>query len=432
MTIKSLSSVKFVQENRRSVKQFNAIAITHKRAGLASIGQFHIDDQELESRLSYLKREAGLEELMYLSTCNRVEFYFVSETPVDTFFLSVFFHAFHPGWQPAQVSDAVAVCEFFCGEEAVRHVFNVAASLDSMVVGEREIITQVRTAYETCRQLQLTGDTIRLVMKKTVEVAKEIYTHTDIATKPVSVVSLAYRKLQELAIPDTARILFIGAGQTNTTMARFLKKHGYTRFIVFNRSAERAAALATELDCEGHTLDRLASYQGGFDVLVTCTASSGALVTPTLYETLLQGDTQPKVVVDMAVPGDLDRTLPDLYKIKLIDVEHLKAEAETNLREREKELEHCNALVDRFLAEFRDLYRVRQVERAMSRVPQEVKAIRHTALHNVFAKELETLDPDSREVLDKVIGYMEKKYISVPMKMAREILLENKQKDPVS
>jgi glutamyl-tRNA reductase len=425
MTIRPLPLLKFEIQKNDTVKHFRAIAITHKKAKLEDIGQFHIEDSQQESRLQSLKANCGLEELMYLSTCNRVEFYFVSTGNVhEEDFLIEFFHAFNPGWSETQLQKAIMIAEYYKGDEAIRHVFNVASSLDSMVIGEREIITQVRSSYEKSQKMGLTGDTIRLVMKKTVEAAKEVYTHTEIAAKPVSVVSLAYRKLRDMNVSDDARILFVGAGQTNTTMAKFLVKHGFKNFLVFNRSVGNGLALANELKCELKELKDLGKYKGGFDVIITCTASSEPIITPEVYDSLLNGDTHAKIVVDLAIPNDFDTRILAVHKVKVINVENLKEEAELNLREREKELTRCNAIIDRLMDEFKEVYRARQVERAMAEVPTKMKEIKDVALSSIFAKEIASMDANSREVMDKVIAYLEKKYISVPMKMAKEILLE--------
>lgn len=407
------------------MKQFRVIAVTHKKAKLEEIGQFHIEDNQQEERLRALKNNARLSELMYLTTCNRVEIYFVTEENHEDDFLIEFFHAFNPGWSETQLQKAIKVSEYYQGEEAIRHVFNVASSLDSMIVGEREIITQVRTAYENSQRLGLTGDMIRLVMKKTVEAAKEVYTHTDIATKPVSVVSLAYRKLRDLNVNEDAKILFVGAGQTNTNMARFLMKNGFKNFVVFNRSIGNGLALANELKCEVKDLTDLLKYKNGFDVIITCTASSEPIITQEVYESLLNDDIHNKVVVDLAIPNDFDKNIMHHHKVKLIDIENLKEEAEKNLREREKELVRCNQMIDRLMRDFKEVYRVRQVEKAMADVPQKMKDIKEIALQNIFAKDIEGMDAHSREVMDKVLAYLEKKYISLPMKMAKEILLEN-------
>jgi glutamyl-tRNA reductase len=135
-------------------------------------------------------------------------------------------------------------------------------------------------------------------------------------------------------------------------------------------------------------------------------------------------DTSRKVVIDLAVPNDLDESILNDFDVKLIAVNNLQEVAKNNLLEREKELEQCRNIIGEQIAEFHQELRQRQVEIAMSSVPKKVKEIRENALNTVFAKELAGLDSNSRKVLEEVIAYMEKKYISVPMKMAREILSE--------
>lgn len=369
---------------------------------------------------------------MYLSTCNRVEFYFVTKENMDDEFLVGFFNAFNPEWSETQLLSAIKSTEFFTGEEAVKHVFNVASSLDSMVVGEREIITQVREAFEKSKRMGLTGDGIRLVVKKTIETAKEIYSKTNIATKPVSVVSLAFKRLDEYNVKPDARILFIGAGQTNTTMARFLKKYGYTNFMVFNRSVLNGLALAAELKCESKELSEILAYKKGFDVLITCTASSEYVITNEVYESLLNGETDQKVVIDLAIPTDIDPAIVSKHKVKYISVDHLKTVAESNLREREKEMVHCHKLIDTHFTEFKDVFKIRQIEKAMCEVPQKIKEIKEMALNSIFAKDIAGMDENSKEILQKVVEYMEKKYISVPMKMAKEIIIETAANDKIA
>lgn len=409
------------------MKQFKVIAFTHKKASLEEVGGFHLEDSVVSHRLSELKKNARLQELMYLSTCNRVEFYFVSERPLDDDFLIEFFWAFNPAWTETKLLHAVKVCEYLEGDEAVRHIFSVASSLDSMVIGEREIITQVRNAYDKSNDMALTGDLIRLVMKKTVEVAKDIYSHTNISANPVSVVSLAFKRLQELNISTDAKILFVGAGQTNTTMAKFLKKHGYKNFMVFNRSMGNGLALCAELKCDMKELKDLADYKEGFDVMVTCTAAAEPVVTEELYKNIIGDDKRQKVIIDLAIPSDIEAGIAKKYNVKLISVEYLRSVAEKNLQEREKELVKCNSIIENFIRDFRELYKIRQVELAMRQVPEKVKEIKDMALNVIFARELSEMDPKQREVLEKVLDYLEKKYISVPMKLAKEILLENSQ-----
>lgn len=126
----------------------------------------------------------------------------------------------------------------------------------------------------------------------------------------------------------------------------------------------------------------------------------------------------------MALPSDFEASIPANYAVEYIDIESLKEIAESNLEERKAALSDCEKIIDASLREFEQIVRVRQVELAMGKVPEIIKEIKNTAIQQVFARDLEKLDPSSRETLEKVLTYMEKKYISVPMKMAKEILVE--------
>jgi glutamyl-tRNA reductase len=406
------------------VERIKIIAFTHKTSNLNDIGKLHIQEDALKGRLERLKSAISVDELFYLSTCNRVEFILSSPKAITSSFLNNFFTAFDPSWDETQRNWAINNAQVFEGDEALRHLFYVASSLDSLVVGEREIITQVRNAYETCNGLGITGDLIRLSIKKTIEVAKEVYTHTNIAKNPVSVVSLAYRKLRALNVKQDARFLIIGSGVTNSTMAKYLKKHQYSNFVIFNRTLENAQKLAAELNGKAYPLTELVNYKAGFDIIVTCTGASGSIITKEIYTSLVGEDHSKKVVIDLAIPNDLDAEILNSYDINLIAINNLQEVAKENLQAREQELEACKVIVEKNIEDFKQIIRTRKVELAMSEVPEKIKAIRETA-NGVFAKELQGLDASSKEVLDKILAYMEKKYISVPMKMAKDILIDD-------
>lgn len=407
---------------------FKVIAFTHKNLSLEEVGKFHLEDAAQQKKLEHLKLTLNITELMYVSTCNRVEFFIITPTKFNTEFISQFFHEFNPSWNKDEVREIIKSAEIYENEDAVKHVFNVASSLDSMVVGEREIITQIRKAYENSKAYHLTGDFIRLLVKHTLETAKLVYTETDIAKNPVSIVSLAYRELLKLNVNLDAKILVIGAGKTNKTMSNFLWKHGYKDFTVFNRSFSNAEELAKEIQGKAYPLSKLSEYQEGFDVLLTCTASQEHIITAKIYEQLLGNDDQKKVVIDLAIPNDFDESIVQTYPVSLIQVASLKRVASENIKIREKELVKCHAIIDQRMKVFTDAYRTRQIELAMSDIPRKVKEIHQKAISEVFAKDIETLDESSKQVLDRVMAYVEKKYISVPMKMAKEILMEDKTK----
>jgi glutamyl-tRNA reductase len=407
------------------LQHLHILAFTHRNLEVNKIGLMHIEKDLQSERLHKVKETHDIAELFFLSTCNRVELTFVKNQEVDSVFIQSLLKETFPNLSDDVINDLTEKVESYSGTNAVEHALAVASSIDSMIVGEREIITQVRLAYEHCRDLKLTGDLIRILMKQVIQTAKKVYTETSIATKPVSVVSLAYHQLKKLNIPLDARILVVGAGMTNTTMIRFLKKHGFTNFAVFNRSLEKAKQFASEIKGEAYALSELKYYNKGFDVILTCTGADFHIITPELYDTILQGEKSNKIIIDLAIPQDLDPVILENNDITYISVDFLQKISNQNLKERSKEIQHVEKILATSIIEFENLLKERNVELAMKTVPQSIKEIKNTAFSEVFKNDLESLDEHSKEVLEKIIGYMEKKYISGPMKLAKEILLKN-------
>ena len=405
------------------LKEYKVIAFSHRSVGLEAVGAFHIEPDHWQQRLEPVKAALGIDELMLLSTCNRVEWWMVSEKELDAAFLFDFFTSIFSDWDPEKVSVAARQANVFQGPDAVRHFFRVAASLDSLVIGEREIITQVRQSYDRSQECGLTGDLLRIAVRKTIETAKQVYTETEIATRQVSVVNLAFRQMRDSNVSPEARVLMIGAGQTNAAMARKMKKHGFSNFTIFNRSLKRAEDLVEAVGGKADVLTNLENYQGGFDVLISCTAATDYIVTSELYTKLLNSEEQEKVLIDLAIPNDIDREVTKKHRAKMIAISDLQSVAQSNLKARKMEIDRCETIIEENIKEFVSTYRARKLELSMKEIPQKVKEIRNVAVNDVFSKDLAELDDQSRETLEKVIAYMEKKYISVPMKMAREILL---------
>jgi glutamyl-tRNA reductase len=262
-------------------------------------------------------------------------------------------------------------------------------------------------------------------MGRVVKTAKEVYTHTGISRKPISVVSLAYRKLRELKMCTNAKILIVGAGETNRNITKYLKKHKYSNFAVFNRSLENAEILASELGGKAFCLEGLKTYKNGFDVIITCTSATESIITNEIYQSLLNGDTSRKVIVDLAVPNDTSPEVLEMNPVTFIEVHSLQEVADSNLKERYDELVHAEHIIEQNIHDFRPVLKQRRVEIAMREVPVKIKEIKENALNKVFFDEIEGMDNNSREILGRVINYIEKKYISVPMVIAKDILIKN-------
>lgn len=409
------------------LNNLHTLAFTHKNFELTQVGKLHIPQDQQAERLTLVKESMGFQELLYLSTCNRVEFSFVCNQNVTPALVQKLCALAFPNMLKKDRVSFAENADHFTDMQAVVHAMSVASSIDSVIIGEREIITQVRKAYEQCSKAGLTGDVLRMINRQVVETAKQVYTQTSIATKPVSVVSLAYHQIKRLQLPLDAQILLIGAGTTNTTMAKFLKKHGYCKFVVFNRTLKNAEKLAQMINGKAFPLEDLKHFSDGFDLIISCTGADHAIITPEIYAQLVQGSTRKKTIIDIAIPHDLDSSILDTHSVNHVSVAYLQQISDTNIKERSKELIHVQKILSESLLSFEKIIRERQVELVMSQVPIEVKKIKNKALNDVFKDDLSGLDEASRQLVEKITEYMEKKYIAGPMKLAKDLLIKNGQ-----
>jgi glutamyl-tRNA reductase len=400
------------------------IAITHKQFPLDLIGTLHIAPEERHARIEHLKTQLQINELVYISTCNRVEFVFTLDHYVCPGFTQNFLQTLFPLMEKATAGAIAGQCERYNEAEAMEHLLRVSSSLDSMVIGEREIITQMRLSYEDAEKHGWAGDQLRLAWKQILKTSKEIYTHTDLAKKPVSVASLAWQNFLQVGLPQDARIMLIGAGQIIRNLHKFLFENNYKNVIVVNRSEERGMELANQFGSDFLLLDELPFYNSGCDAIMSCTASEQAILNLPLFESITEGQSKKVTVIDLALPADVDASVAGLSHVHYIDMLTIQEMAKNNIAFREQAITACEAIIDRGMKEFEKLRHERQVEVAMQEIPLVIKNIRETAVGSVFAKDLEQLDEQSLAILEKVMAYMEKKYISVPMKMAKEVLLQ--------
>ncbi|MES2416975.1 MAG: glutamyl-tRNA reductase [Bacteroidota bacterium] len=401
------------------------IAFTHQQIDLKALGKLVICEQTLDDRLKNIQLKLNIKEIFYMGTCNRVEFIFTSKDEVDKAFIRHFLQVLDMGLPEAYMEQFIENVAVYEKVDAFNHLLRTSCSLESLVVGEKEILAQVRKAYEACRVAGFTGDNMRMIMNRVVKTAKEVYTHTNISKNPVSIVSLAYRKLRELNMSPNCRLLIIGAGETNRNLAQYLKKHRYANFSIFNRTISKAQSLAKELNGQAYRLEDLASFNQGFDVIITCTGATEPIISEKIYSNLLNGESGKKVIVDLAIPNDVASDVVKKFPIHYIEIESLKEIARKNIQERYDELINAELIIDANIKDFELVLRQRKIEIAMSDVPKKIKEIKHTAMNGVFAEEINTLDDNSRAVLERVMNYMEKKCISVPMVMAKEILVKN-------
>jgi len=404
------------------LQHFKVLSVTHKRVNLKRLTHFVVGDP-LPENLQQLKDQFELPELLYLATCNRVLFFFVSQKALDLPFVRTFFQQINPAMGEEELEELKESVLMLEGQDAISHLYEVAASMDSLVVGEREILRQLREAFERCRDWGLTGPWIQLAFQQAQLGAKEIYSKTRIGEKPVSVVSLAMQQMMRQPLDKDSRILLVGAGQTNSLVGKFLLKYGFQNVKVFNRTLTRARQLAASVGGEGFSLKELSDYAEGFDCMIVCTGSRKAVITPQLYASLVKGDTHRKVLIDLSVPHNISSEVVEQFSVHYTEIEGLRHLAKENLAFREQEVEVARKQLERLLAGFPAILQQRRMEIAMREVPEQIKSVRQKAISEVFRKEMDGLDPSTQELIDRMMQYMEKKCIGIPMRVARTAVL---------
>ena len=392
----------------------------HRNVAIERIGQLHVPEDRQPAFLEQLKATLGVQGIAYLTTCNRVEFVMVDESYFCMGRLQQLFQTFSP--DEDAMRDLMANAMVVHGEEAARHLLRVSAGLESMVLGEREILTQVRTAMERARQWGMAGDQLRITERIAVETAKRVFTETDIARKSVSVNALGWKAFRDWGLPKDAPLLMIGAGQTHANIARYLVKEGYTHVHVLNRTVDRADALASPRGWTSAGLDTLSeALATGPATIFLCTGSDTPLLDAAAADKLPNG---PLRVLDLSVPAGVAPSFRERKDTHVTGIAELKPLAEANTAGRRAALGDCQRIVEEGLTELASRLQQRKVEKALRDLPTLLAEVRGTALNEVFADELSNLDGDTRELVDRIVHYLEKKYISLPMKLAKEVVMD--------
>jgi glutamyl-tRNA reductase len=412
------------------VQRYKVVTITHKTAKVNRLKDYLLSDEDASdfpaNRLKELKESFGMDELLYLNTCNRVTFLFTLDKNIDNKFLKDLFLFINPHFNKELINLHLTKALVFEGVDAIKHFMGVAASLDSLVIGEREILGQIKAAYLNAKKHQLCGDDIRLAYQQAIVFAKKIHCDTRIGEKPVSVVSLAFRTLFSRNFFKYANMLIIGAGQTNNLMANLLTKNGIENVTVYNRTLSKAEDLAARFkNGKAFPLEKLIHHKEDVDIILTCTGANYAVLTKDIFDKLVPKNRK-VTILDLAVPADVDDEIITLKNVDYIDVASLELKAKENMQFRKGELYKAEAMLEEFLVAFEELHKERRLELALSDIPNEVKNIKERAMNMAFKKDIESLDAHSKEVLEKVMQYMEEKYISIPFKASKKSLLNKK------
>jgi glutamyl-tRNA reductase len=315
------------------------IGLSHRTSPVEVRERLAMSSTEVPVALQELRADGVVAESVILSTCNRVEVYAATpvQTPTAQERLKQFFE---------KRAQGVALGEglyLFEEPQSLEHLFKVASGLDSMVLGETEILGQLKTAYELARQHQHTGPRLNKAFQRAFNVAKHIRTETNIQRGSISVASVAV-ELAEHVFGTLAghQVMVIGAGDTGEKTARALLSRGAKGIVVTNRSVERAQTLATALGGRAVAFESWADEFASVDIVISSTAAPLPILDrPRLEPLMNQRKHRPLLLIDIAVPRDIAPEVNDMDDVFLYNIDHLQTIADGYLRQRQEEVTRC-------------------------------------------------------------------------------------------
>jgi glutamyl-tRNA reductase len=409
------------------------VGLSHRTSPLAIREALAFPRERLAEALHRLRAAAGVSEAMILSTCNRVELYGQAddgERAADR--LADFLLSFHG--RPAAELEA---CLYrLSGAEAVRHAFRVAASLDSMVLGEPQILGQVKDAYQAAEDAGTLGSGLNALRNRSLAAAKRARSETGIGRNAISVsyvaVELARKIFGDLRDKN---VLLVGTGKMSALAARHLVRSGARATVLGVRALEHATALAATLGGRAAPLSELRAEMAVADIVISGTGASGLVIRQQDVEAARgarRGRHQrPLFLIDIAVPRDVEPSAGKLDGVFLYDLDDLRSVAEANLRERRKEAAAAEALVEREAREFLDWQKSLEVVPLLLELRSRAEQIRRTELDKA-RRRLANLTPEQQQAIESATEAIVQKLLHAPTVQLKEMARNGHSPDQVS
>ena len=330
------------------MRRLRAVGLSHKTAAVELREKLAVPAGEVAETAARVRDALGGDaECVLLNTCNRVELFAACDGGPDL--LAALCAA-----RGADAADFVGATYDLAGEPAVRHLFRVAASLDSLVPGETQVLGQVRGAYELARRHGLTGPTLHGLFQRAIAAGREVQTGTDLAAGRLSVASVAADYAEEIFDRlDDKTVLCVGAGKMARLVVERLRQRKVGRLIVANRDVEKARRFAAEFGGEGRPLAELADLLAAADVVLTGTGSREPLITAaSLKPVLKRRRYRPLFLIDIAVPRDVEPAVAGLTNVYLYDVDDLQSAVAQTMSDRRGSVAAAEAIVARHVAAY--------------------------------------------------------------------------------
>jgi glutamyl-tRNA reductase len=400
------------------VTELVALGINHSGAAVELRERLAVSDDERAPLLDALHRDANLREAMVVSTCNRVEVYGVSDDAKASGAAALEVLATAKGVARDELRSAAFVRESF---DAARHIFRVASSLESIVIGEPQILGQVKAGFQHAKDHGRVGPVLDRCLSLAFKGAKRVRTETEIARGGASVPSVAVDLATSIfgELSDSA-VLVVGAGEMAQAAAVHLRAAGVSEVVVVNRSAERGEALAREVQGRFEPWDRLAAELVRADVVVSSTGSKLPIIDKALLKPVMKKRRQrPLFLVDIAVPRDVAGDISRVEHVFLYNVDDLQSIVHDNLRSRQGEARRAEALVDEEVDGFVQWMRTRAVGPLIGKLQGRARGIVEAEVARALSK-MPDLEPAERKVVQKLGQSIAQKLLHAPMAAVRE------------
>ncbi len=395
------------------------VGLSHRNSPLEMREALVIPPEKLRETLARLREEAGLEEALILSTCNRVELYGrgPDEDQAEAGLLG-FLPAFHHR-PPEEVTPYLYRLR---GVDAVRHAFRVPASLDSMVIGEPQILGQVKEAYRAAGEAGTLGATLGSLRNRALAAARRVRAETGIGAGAVSISSVAVELARKIFGELRDRnVLLVGTGKMSVLSVKQLVSAGARATVIGVRTLQRASELAAALGGRAAPLESLPEELARADVVISSTAAPGFVIRESHVEQARRGrSARPLFLIDIAVPRDVEPAVGRLNGVFVYDLDDLRAVAEANLRERRKEAAAAEALVDREIRDFLDWQASLDAVPLLVELRRRGDELRQAELERVRAR-LGPLTPDQDQALEAATAALVAKLLHAPTAYLKEM-----------
>jgi glutamyl-tRNA reductase len=404
------------------------VGLNHTTAPVAVRERLAFSDATLAEALAHF-RPPEVQELVILSTCNRVEMYMQTNDVDASVASAVAFVAACHAVPPAQFTPHLYQLSDL---EAVRHLFRVAASLDSLVLGEPQILGQVKASYLAAQAAGRTGMIFAHLFERALRVAKAIRTETGISDHAVSVsyaaVELAKKIFESL---EQRTVMVLGAGDTAALAARHLVRQGVSSVFIANRTAERAVYLAQTLQAKAIPWEAFPEHLAYTDIVVSSTSAPHPIIESAMVrEAMRARRSRPMFFVDIAVPRDVDPAVNTLENVFLYDIDDLQNVVQENRRERQHEALAAEELVWQEVRQFEQWLAVRDAVPTIVALRQQAEAIRQQELEKALHK-FGPLDERQRRVLDALTCGIVNKLLHAPTVSLKQASQEGQVRDAV-